>query len=341
MNQSENQPGTNPAETAASQAGRDAVGADLTGAEGQRSADSAPPTRADAPKDYAPAYGEKIWPQSSSRHATGASNRNPDPDSRAGDLSSTAHSSSMSGRRSASTDVGDAIEQTRQQASRLMNDARDKGGSMIAEKKQMAADEIAGVANVLRKTAQNLHQENQITSGHYAERAAAGLDRLSTNLRDRDIGSLVRQTESFARRSPGLFFGGAVAAGFFISRFMKSSAQRDDSGGGDYGYAEAHDRSGGRIHDRGAWESRNAGVRTGYAEASNSSPSSRPSGGGASSGDKFGDAAHDTATPDEPIVPMPRSSDELLLNTDPEAPYGTDSRSLPHTDKRSGGTNAS
>ncbi|MBC7944003.1 MAG: hypothetical protein H7X91_01770 [Burkholderiales bacterium] len=267
--------------------------------------------KADAPRDYAKEY------------------------------STQSQSTQSRSKNASSGEAGEAIERTRQQATQLMTDAKQKGQSMIDEKKQLAADEIAGMANVLRKTAENLSQEDQITTSHYAEQAAAGLDRLSTTLRDRDITTLLHQAESFARRSPGLFFGGAVAVGFFFSRFVKSTSHRSES---DY-YGSSSDfsreRSSGRSHDSSTWESRDTGVRTGYAEAAKTGSGDRAGSGAASHSDALGDTVHNLPTPGEPVVAMPRSAEDMSRNTDPNSPYGADSRSLPHTDKRSGGPNAS
>lgn len=141
---------------------------------------------------------------------------------------------------SSTAGVADTAERARQEATRLMGEAKETGKSVLTEKKQAAADEIAGVASALRKTARNLQQEGQSSPGssstasssagaasvRYAERAAEGLERLSTTIRERDLTSLFNQAEDFARRSPGVFFSGAVAAGFFITRFMKSSGDR-------------------------------------------------------------------------------------------------------------------
>lgn len=39
------------------------------------------------------------------------------------------------------------------------------------------------------------------------------------------------QTSRMVRRQPALFIGGAVAAGFLLSRFLKSSEHHESSGG--------------------------------------------------------------------------------------------------------------
>lgn len=256
-------------------------------------------TRSDAPRDYAKEYAAR-----SSQQATPAQSQQ------------SAQSRQPPGGGDGS-DAADAIERTRSQATQLVADAKQKGQSMIDEKKTLAADEIAGMANVLRKTAENLNQEDQITTGRYAEQAAAGLDRLSTTLRDRDIATLLRQAESFARRSPGLFFGGAIAAGFFFSRFVKSTGERGESG--DYDSSSrgirsdfSHEGSPSRPHDSSHWEARDTGARTGYAEAAETGPGDRAGSGAASHNDALGDTAHN----------LPASGQ-------------------PHADKRSGGSNAS
>jgi hypothetical protein len=52
------------------------------------------------------------------------------------------------------------------------------------------------------------------------------LDRFSRTLKERDLGSLVGQVESFARHQPGAFIGSAALLGFMAARFFKSSAER-------------------------------------------------------------------------------------------------------------------
>jgi hypothetical protein len=54
---------------------------------------------------------------------------------------------------------------------------------------------------------------------------AGQLDRFSTTLRDREIGSLLEDAKQLAHRQPEMFVAGALAAGFVLGRFFKSSRQ--------------------------------------------------------------------------------------------------------------------
>lgn len=143
------------------------------------------------------------------------------------------------------TPPGRKTEQAGEESRRLAEKAKEQGQSLIAEQKKATADEIEGVAEALRRAAHEMHQQERppmITP--YAERAAEGLERFSSTLRERDLNALVRQTEDFARRQPGIFVGGAVVTGFLLARFFRSSALH-----GEYDYARpSHGGSGYATH---------------------------------------------------------------------------------------------
>ena len=52
--------------------------------------------------------------------------------------------------------------------------------------------------------------------------AADGLEHLSATLRNKDVGSMLRDLDNFARNQPVAFFGLALAAGFLAVRFLKA-----------------------------------------------------------------------------------------------------------------------
>lgn len=54
--------------------------------------------------------------------------------------------------------------------------------------------------------------------------AAQKVEQLSDTLGNRGVDGLLRDATDLARSQPVLFFGGAVAAGFALARFLKSSA---------------------------------------------------------------------------------------------------------------------
>ncbi|MGH8502803.1 MAG: hypothetical protein ACREVE_10120 [Gammaproteobacteria bacterium] len=123
--------------------------------------------------------------------------------------------------------VRQTTDQVKQHTRGAAKQAKAQAESMLGEQQQAAAGQLQGLAKALRKTAEQLDSQDQAPLARYAERAADGLDSLGGTLRDRDIGSLAAQVQDFARQQPGVFLGGAVAAGFLVARFLKSSAHAD------------------------------------------------------------------------------------------------------------------
>jgi len=100
-----------------------------------------------------------------------------------------------------------------------------------------AAEQKAGVAARLDEVAESLHRSSEQFAGKQdwiasaIERGATELSTLAESLRDADVGDLLQQVQSFARRQPGLFIGASFAAGVGLARFGKilaAGASRDD-----------------------------------------------------------------------------------------------------------------
>jgi hypothetical protein len=118
-------------------------------------------------------------------------------------------------------------------AGSLMKDAKNAIGEAAAglkskaagaadERKDTAAQTLGTVAGALRGAAQDLHLGEAAALGTYAESAAEQLDKVAGYLREKDLKGLQRDTETFARRHPELFLGGAFLAGILAARFLKS-----------------------------------------------------------------------------------------------------------------------
>jgi hypothetical protein len=124
----------------------------------------------------------------------------------------------------------------------------------LDEQKGMAAQRIEGVANALRQAGQELAGRDEGTLAHYTDSLAGQLDRFSNTLREREIGSLIDDAKQLAHRQPELFVAGALAAGFVLGRFFKSSRQsamrnqygRDYEYDYNYGYNEYDPRDSSR-----------------------------------------------------------------------------------------------
>lgn len=131
----------------------------------------------------------------------------------------------------------DAVRQRAQRTvERVREDARHQASETVAVQKRAAAEHISGLASALRETAGQLREQRQEGLARYTDYCAEDVDRMADWLRDSDAETLVEQTQDFARRRPEVFLGGAVAVGFLLARFLKSSSHRshhfsaDDSG---------------------------------------------------------------------------------------------------------------
>lgn len=113
-------------------------------------------------------------------------------------------------------------QQTKARAASLLDEARDSAQATLNEKKDVAADQLHDVAGALRDAAAQRRSGEDPLLGLTAS-AADGLDRLSGALRNKDVGMMMRDMESFARAQPVAFFGLALATGFLAVRFLKAS----------------------------------------------------------------------------------------------------------------------
>lgn len=140
------------------------------------------------------------------------------------------------------TQAGQATEQARQQGQQLAEQARHQAGelanrgseqvkSQLANQKHDASQRMVPIQTALRETAQQLRKQGQGSVGQYADTAADKVERFSSYLRETDVDQIMDEARGFARRRPALFLGGAVALGFFGTRFLKSSSGGGTSGG--------------------------------------------------------------------------------------------------------------
>jgi len=117
-------------------------------------------------------------------------------------------------------------EQARQYAGDLTSRVKESSRSMFDERKETAVGQVDNVANVIRSTASQLQGQGQDQVAHYVEMLADQLQNLSGRLREKDLDTLIDDVQSLARRSPTTFFIGAVATGFLLARFIKSSSEQ-------------------------------------------------------------------------------------------------------------------
>ena len=118
-------------------------------------------------------------------------------------------------------------DQVKGEARSVLDDAKGTARARIGEQQQAAATGVGDFARALREAARNSGDSNTLAS-RAAETAAERLERLSGALKGKDIDSVVRDAESFARREPMLFLGASVALGFLAMRLLKGAAPSTD-----------------------------------------------------------------------------------------------------------------
>ena len=97
--------------------------------------------------------------------------------------------------------------------------------SRVDEQKNRAADGLGGIANVFRSAGNELRSENEAVAA-YVDMASDQLRRFADQIRQKGVADMLDDVQSFARRRPALFIGGAFLVGVGIARFLKSSADR-------------------------------------------------------------------------------------------------------------------
>ncbi len=118
--------------------------------------------------------------------------------------------------------------EAKEQTTKVAGQAKDFVSSALDQQKGQAADRLGSLAGVLRDTANQLQEKDGGAGiGKFADQAAGQVDRVAQYLRDRDLNTFVRDTETFARRHPDVFLGGTFLAGLLLARFLKSSADND------------------------------------------------------------------------------------------------------------------
>ncbi len=120
--------------------------------------------------------------------------------------------------------AGEVAEGVKDLATGVAGQLKKSAESQLTGGKERAAESLETVAEALRHTGEHLRSKDEATFiTDYVEVAADKVEAASEYLQDRNFGQIVRDIESFARREPALFLGGAFVAGLIGGRFLKSS----------------------------------------------------------------------------------------------------------------------
>lgn len=105
---------------------------------------------------------------------------------------------------------------------------RDTTYQRLDTQKERASETLGSLAGAVRSVTQQLRDGGQPAIADYANRAADGIERWSSQLRQQDVQNAIRGVQRFARREPAMFLGLAFGTGLLVARFLKSSSDSSD-----------------------------------------------------------------------------------------------------------------
>lgn len=147
------------------------------------------------------------------------------------------HSAPMKGAGSSESDTvldkakdaaGSLIDQAKASAGDAYAAVADKTSTMIDDKKTEFTGSLAGVADTVRRISSTINEgdaSNGVTdfASQYISSAGATLEGVADYFEKTDYKGMARDAESYARRNPAIFLGGAFVLGILAARLIKST----------------------------------------------------------------------------------------------------------------------
>jgi hypothetical protein len=151
-------------------------------------------------------------------------------------------SEATSAAQSLSSDLQQAMKATtravKAQASEFGADVGHELNQVAEAQKMRGVEAMQGFARAADSAARELERQSPMVA-RYVRDAAKQVEGFSNNIRGRSATELMQAATDLARSQPALFFAGALAAGFALSRFLKSSAAETESMSSNTGPATA------------------------------------------------------------------------------------------------------
>jgi hypothetical protein len=136
--------------------------------------------------------------------------------------------------------AGEAAGTAADQARAVVGEARQQAGTVVRDLRERALNEVEGqttrAADALRQWADDLaglaeNAQNDSPARGLAAHAADSGHRAADYLQKQGAEGVVSDLQSFARRRPGAFLGGALLAGLAVGRLAKVASKANESSG--------------------------------------------------------------------------------------------------------------
>jgi hypothetical protein len=123
-------------------------------------------------------------------------------------------------RRELKTEGGEPLEPLKEAAVKAAKEARDLVSAQLTQRASKSGHDLGRLAKGLQHMSEQL--EGNMASP-YVHKLGTQLERTSQLIEEANPRDLVKQVESFAKREPLWFIGGALAVGVLGARFIKSA----------------------------------------------------------------------------------------------------------------------
>jgi hypothetical protein len=123
----------------------------------------------------------------------------------------------------------EVVSETARQARDLLGEAGGHARNQASDQQQKAAHQLRSVADELREMTVKGGQSGVATE--VAQQAAERIHGMATWLEQREPADVLQAVRDFARRRPGVFLAGAVAAGLAAGRLTRGMTDAARSGG--------------------------------------------------------------------------------------------------------------
>lgn len=107
-----------------------------------------------------------------------------------------------------------------------VHDLKDSAAHLAEQQKKAGARQLSGIAGAVHAAADQLEEQLPGAAG-YIHDAAERIDHAASDLKNRNLSDLADSVRRLAQDRPLALFGGAVLAGFVLTRFLRSG---QDSG---------------------------------------------------------------------------------------------------------------
>ena len=144
----------------------------------------------------------------------------------------------------ASSSDESGLENLKDSASSLADDARAQAKDKVEDLRGAAADKVDTLAEGIQAAASKFEGDDIGHMSEYVTELAESLGRLSSSMRDKSGDDLLKEVTRLARDNPALFVTGSIAVGFGLSRFAKASTARSSGSNGARGAQGARSDSG-------------------------------------------------------------------------------------------------